>query len=151
MTTPLRGHGLALTVHDGWEARIWMPDLPPPAENHPVVRLANFALPLTKDTYAEDVADALRPGRVVASLAEFSPSLADRGLYAPQGVPGLDVADLDPRAVQWQAPGRAGLQRFFSEQGRAFSLYVIARSGPGLDRAMGELTSQLDGFVVEPR
>jgi len=151
MTTPLRGHRLALSVHDGWEARIWMPDLPPPAENHPVVRLANFALPLTKDTYAEDVADGLRPGRVVASLAEFSPALADRGLYAPEGVPVMGVADLDPRAVQRQAPGRAGLQRFFSEHGRAFSLYVIARSGPGLDRAMGELSLQLEGLVVEPR
>ena len=149
MTTTLRGHGLALSVHDGWEARIWMPDLPPPAENYPVVRLANFALPLTKDTYAEDVADGLRPGRVVASLAEFSPALAGRGLYAPQGVPKVDVADLDPRAVQRQAPGRAGVQRFFSEQGRAFSFYVIARSGPGLDRAMNELTSQLDGLVVD--
>jgi hypothetical protein len=88
---------------------------------------------------------------VVASLAEFSPALADRGLYAPQGVPGLDIADLDPRAVQRQAPGRAGLQRFFSEQGRAFSLYVIARSGPGLDRAVDELTIQLDGLVVDGR
>ena len=151
MTTLLRGHGLALSVHDGWEARIWLPDLPPPAENHPVVRLANFALPLTKDTYAEDVADGLRPGRVVASLAEFSPALAGRGLYAPQGVPRVDVASLDPRAVQRQAPGRAGVQRFFSEQGRAFSLYVIARSGSGLDRAMDELTIQLEGLVVDPR
>jgi hypothetical protein len=151
VTTTLRGRGLALSVLGGWEARIWKPDLPPPAENHPVVRLANFALPLTKDTYAEDVADGLRPGRVVASLAEFSSALAGRGLYAPQGVPGLSVADLDPRAVQRQAHDRAGVQRFFSEQGRAFSLYVIARSGPGLDRAMNELTIQLEGVVVDPR
>ena len=33
MTSALQGHGLALTVLDGWEARIWVPDLPPPAEN----------------------------------------------------------------------------------------------------------------------
>jgi hypothetical protein len=148
MTSTLRGHGLALTVHDGWEARIWMPDLPPPAENHPVVRLANFALPITKNTYAEDVADGLRAGEVVASLAEFSPTLADRGLYAPQGVPALEPTDLDPRAVQRQAPGRAGAQRFFSEQGRAFSLYVVARRGAGLDRAMRELAGQLGGLTV---
>ena len=70
MTSTLSGHGLALTVHDGWEARDWMPDLAPPAENRPVVRLANFALPLTKNTYAEDVADGLRAGQVVAWLAE---------------------------------------------------------------------------------
>jgi hypothetical protein len=151
MTSTLRGHGLALPVHDGWEARIWMPDLPPPAENHPVVRLANFALPLTKNTYAEDVADTLREGQVVASLAEFSPTLADRGLYAPRGVPGLEPADLDPRTVQRQAPGRAGVQRFFSERKRAFSLYVVARRGPGLDRAMHELAAQLQGLAVGSR
>ena len=151
MTSTLRGHGLALTVHDGWEARIWMPDLPPPPENHPVVRLANFALPLTKNTYAEDVADGLRAGEIVASLAEFSPTLADRGLYAPQGVPTLEPTDLDPRAVQRQAPGRAGVQRFFSEHGRAFSLYVVARRGAGLDRAMHELAAQLRGLTVAAR
>jgi hypothetical protein len=128
-----------------------LPDLPPPAENHPVVRLANFALPLTRNTYAEDVAEGLREGQVVASLAEFSPTLADKGLYAPRGVPQVEPDDLDPRAVQRQAPGRAGLQRFFSEHGRAFSLYVVARRGPGLDRAMHELTAQLRGLTVAPR
>ena len=151
MTSTLRSHGLTLAVHDGWEARIWMPDLPPPAENHPVVRLANFALPLTKNTYAEDVADGLRAGQVVASLAEFSPALAGTGLYEHSGVPDLAPADLDPRAVQRQAPGRAGVQRFFSEHGRAFSLYVVARRGPGLDRAMHELTAQLHGLTVGAR
>ena len=151
MTATLSGHGLALTVHDGWEARIWMPDLPPPAENHPVVRLANFALPLTKNTYAEDVADGLRGGEVVASLAEFSNTLAGRGLYAFRGVPELEPGDLDPRAVQRQGPGRAGVQRFFSERGRAFSLYVVARRGAGLERAMHELTVQLRGLAVADR
>jgi hypothetical protein len=151
VTSTLSAHGLALTVHDGWEALIWMPDLPPPAENHPVIRLANFALPLTKNTYAEDVADGLRAGEVVASLAEFSPTLADRGLYAPRGVPDLEPKDLDPRAVQRQAPGRAGVQRFFSAHARAFSLYVVARRGPGLDRAMHDLTIQLRGLTVGTR
>ena len=151
MTSTLQGHGLTLAVHDGWEARIWMPDLPPPAENHVVVRLANFALPLTKNTYAEDVADGLRPGQVVASLAEFSPTLAGTGLYAPRGVPDLESGELDPRAVQRQAPGRAGVQRFFSEHGRAFSLYVVARRGPGLERAMHELGNQLRNLTVAER
>jgi hypothetical protein len=151
VTSTLSGHGLALAVRDGWEARIWMPDLPPPAENHPVMRLANFALPLTKNTYAEDVADGLRAGEVVASLAEFSSAFADRGLYAPRGVPELEAADLDPRAVQRQAPDRAGVQRFFTEQARAFSLYVVARRGPGLDRTMHDLTIQLRGLTVAAR
>jgi hypothetical protein len=108
-------------------------------------------LPNSRNTYAEDVADALRPGQVVASLVEFSPDLADRGLYAPQGVPRLDVADLDARAVQRQARGRAGVQRFFSVQGRAFSLYVVAREGQGVAAALRDLDSQLHDLVVERR
>jgi len=127
---------------------MWVPDQPPPAENRPVVRLANFPLPQTKDTYAEDVVDELRPGQVVASLAEFAPRLADRGLYAPQGVPRLHVDDLDPRAVQRHLPGRSGVQRFFSVRGRAFSLYVIAREGAELRTAVQELESQLRSLVV---
>jgi hypothetical protein len=149
--TELRAHGIALHVHRGWEARAWVPDLPPPAENHPVVRLANFALPSSRNTYAEDVADALLPGQVVASLAEFSPSLADRGLYAPQGVPRVHIGDLDPRAIQRQGHGRAGVQRFFSVRGRAFSLYVIAREGDGLAEAVRSLDAQLHDAVVERR
>ncbi len=149
--TELRAYGLALTVQRGWEARVWIPDLPPPAENHPVVRLANFALPSSRNTYAEDVADALRPGKVVASLAEFSPELAGRGLYEPEGVPRVQLSDLDPRAVQRQGAGRAGVQRFFSHRGRAFSLYVVAREGHGLLDALRALDVQLRGIVVEPR
>lgn len=145
----LRGEGLALDVRRGWEARMWTPDLPPPAINRPVVRLANFPLPLTKDTYAEDVADSLQRGQVVASLVEFDPSLADRGLYAPQGAPDLQVGDLDPRAVQRPHPGRAGLQRFFSVNGRAFSLYVIAREGAGMPGALAELAASLRTLTVE--
>jgi hypothetical protein len=149
--TELRAHGMTVPIRRGWEARVWMPDLPPPAENHPVVRLANFALPASRNTYAEDVAEALRPGQIVASLAEFSPSLADRGLYESQGVPRLGVEDLDPRAVQRQGHGRLGVQRFFSVHGRAFSLYVVARDGAGLAAALRELDAQLHELVVEHR
>jgi hypothetical protein len=147
--TELRAHGLALTVHRGWEARIWMPQEPPPAENHPVARLVNFALPQTKDTYAEDAAADLRPGQVLASMAAFSPRLADRGLYAPRGVPRFAREDLDPRALQRHLPGRLGLQRFFSVRGRAFSLYVIARDGDGLEASIRELIAQLRTLVVD--
>jgi hypothetical protein len=147
--TELRAHGVGLTLHPGWEGRIWLPTEPPPAENHPVVRLANFALPQTKDTYAEDAAEDLRPGQMLVSMAEFSPRLADRGLYAPRGVPRFTREDLDPRALQRHLPGRSGLQRFFSMRGRAFSLYVIARDGAGLDDAIRELIAQLHSMVVE--
>jgi hypothetical protein len=84
----LAGHGVAVEVQPGWEARVWRPVVAPPAVPGAVVRLANFALPDTKNTYAAEVADDLRPGHVLVSLVELGPALADRGLYAAQGPTG---------------------------------------------------------------
>jgi hypothetical protein len=139
----IAAHGLAIEVPRGWEARMWVPDLPAPAVNLPVLHLANFPLPVTRDTYAEELADGLRPGQVVASLAELASELAGRGLYAAEGVAPIRRDELDPRALQRQERGRLGLQRFFSMGGRAFSLYVMAREGPGLEAALAELDETL--------
>jgi hypothetical protein len=87
---------------------------------------------------------------VVVSLVEFDPSLADVGLYAPRGVPEFGADDLDPRALQRAQEGRAGLQRFFSVNGRAFSLYVMARQGSGLERVVRELHDLLVTLTVDP-
>jgi hypothetical protein len=144
----LEGHGLTIEVGRGWEARMWTPDLPPPAINRPVIRLANFPLPLTKDTYAAEVAEGLHPGHVVASLVEFEPSSAGTGLYAHEGVPRLRAADLDPRAVQGGGAGRTGVQRFFSANGRAFSLYVLARDGAGVPAALRQLEEAIRTLTV---
>jgi hypothetical protein len=144
----LAGHGVAVEVHPGWEGRVWRPEVAAPAVPGAVVRLANFPLPVTKNTYAAEVADHLRPGDVLVSLVALDPSLADRGLYAAQGVPALRVDDLDPRALQASGLGRLGVQRFFSLHGRAFSLYVMAREGPGLEHALRAVNASLRSLTV---
>jgi len=144
----LARHGLAVEVHPGWEARVWRPEVAAPAVPGAVIRLANFPLPATKNTYAAEVADDLRPGDVLVSLVELEPSLADRGLYAAQGVPSVRVEDLDPRALQAAGPGRLGVQRFFSLHGRAFSLYVMAHEGPGLQHALRAMNASLRSLTV---
>ena len=142
-------HGLELTVPEGWEARIWVPDLPAPALNLPVITLSNAVLSNTRTTYAAEESERLPRSKVMVSLVEFDEALADVGLYAPQGVPGpFTEDDLDPRALQRARRGRSGLQRFFSVNGRAFSLYVIARDGPGLARTLGKLHQALASLVV---
>jgi hypothetical protein len=144
----LAGHGVAVDIHPGWEARVWRADAAPPAVPGTVVRLANFPLPVTKNTYAAEVADDLKPGDVLVSLVELDPSLADRGLYAAQGVPLVRVDDLDPRALQAAGPGRLGVQRFFSLQGRAFSLYVMAREGASLEPSLRAMNASLRSVTV---
>jgi hypothetical protein len=144
----LAGHGVAVEVYPGWEARVWRPEVAVPAVPGAVLRLANFPLPVTKNTYAAEVADDLRPGDVLVSLVELDPSLADRGLYAAQGVPSVRVDDLDPRALQAAGPGRLGVQRFFSLRGKAFSLYVMAREGTGLEHALRAMNASLRSLTV---
>ncbi|MGZ8579052.1 MAG: hypothetical protein ACXWWX_05925, partial [Actinomycetota bacterium] len=134
---------------EGWEARIWVPDLPAPALNLPVITLSNAVLSDARTTYAAEESERLPRSKVMVSLVEFDETLADVGLYAPQGVPGpFTEDDLDPRALQRARRGRSGLQRFFSVNGRAFSLYVIARDGPALARTLGKLHQALTSLVV---
>jgi hypothetical protein len=146
----LAGHGLAIEVHRGWEARMWRPRVDPPATAGPVIRLANFPLPRTRDTYAAEVAETLRPGHVLVSLIEFDRVSANTGLYAARDAPRLRVEDLDPKALQASGPGRLGLQRFFSRGNRAFSLYVMAREGPGLRDAFHAINASLRSLRVGP-
>ncbi len=125
--TRLADRGLSVDVPPGWEGRIFTPRLPPPAENHPVLHLADVPLPFDHGSYLETAATLRgRRGGLVCSLVSFSPDLADVGLYAPQGAPRIRANDLDPRTLQVPAPDRAGVQRFFSMSGRPFSLYLIA-------------------------
>jgi hypothetical protein len=147
----LEGDGLALEVHHGWEARMWRPRPEPPAKAGSVVRLANFPLPRTRDTYAAEVADTLRPGDVVVSLVEFGHGPANAGLYAARGAPRIRIDDLDPKALQAPGPGRLGVQRFFSHGGRAFSLYVMAREGPRLREALAAVNASLRSLRVGGR
>ena len=147
----LDGHGLTLEVHHGWEARMWRPHVEPPAKAGPVVRLANFPLPRTRDTYAAEVAEALRPGDVLVSLVEFGRDAAGTALYAARGAPEIRIADLDPKALQAPGPGRLGVQRFFSHGGRAFSLYVMAREGPRLPEALAAVNASMGSLRVGGR
>ena len=125
--TLLVDKGLSVDVPPGWEGRIFTPELPPPAQNHPVLHLANVSLPLERSSYVETTSRLRRArGGLVCSLVSFGPDLADVGLYAPKGVPRIHPHDLDPRALQVPAHDQAGVQRFFSLAGIAFSLYVVA-------------------------
>jgi hypothetical protein len=126
----LADRGLALEVPHGWEARIFVPTLPAPAINLPVLHLSSGALPASRSTYAPEAGPAIGRRGTFAALIEFEPALAGVGLYAPRGLPlPIRPSDLDPSALQLPQPGQGGVQRFFSHGGRAFCLYVIA----GLD------------------
>ena len=142
--------GLALEVPSGWEARIFVPALPPPAINLPVVHASSVALPTARSSFATEATTSLGATGVLISLVEFEAALAGVGLYAATGVPsGLGAAELDAAALQVPHPQQGGVQRFFSEAGRAFCLYVVAGLGPGLAQRLGRVNAVIGSLRVD--
>ena len=142
--------GLALEVPRGWEARIFVPAAPPPAVNLPVMHAASAALPLARSSFATEATPQLGASGVLIALVEFESALAGIGLYAARGAPaGLRAEDLDPAALQVPHPRQGGVQRFFSDAGRAFCLYLVAGLGPGLDERLARANDVLASLRVD--
>ena len=152
--TRLSDHGLSIEVPAGWEARLSVPKVPRPAINLPVLHMADYRLTHARQSsYAVETAAAMgkRSGGIVVSLVEFGHELADVGLYAPQGAPTLRPRDLDARALQIPRRDQAGVQRFFSVSGRAFSLYVVASLDRATERRLTAVNGSLASLQVDPR
>jgi len=150
--TRLAEHGIALEVPPGWEAQLFVPDLPSPAINLPVLHLADFPLTERRSSYAIETAAGMGVARggIVVSLVEFGPELADLGLYAPQGPPRLGANDLDGRALQIPRDDQGAVQRFFSISGRAFGLYVVATLDRRTDQRLTAANAALASLQVAP-
>jgi hypothetical protein len=130
----LKGHGLSIEVPTRWEGQIFLPSLPAPAVNLPILHLTDATLSMQRSTYAPELAARAGPSGALVALVEFEDRLADRGLYATQGLRlPLRRDRFDPRALQLPNPSQEGHQRFFSQGGRAFCLYVVLGTGPGAD------------------
>ena len=80
---------------------MWVPDLPPPAINLPVVRLTNDAMPVTRNTYAVEESEKLRRSQVVALAGRVRPRARRRGsLRAAGGARSSGWMTSIPRALQ---------------------------------------------------
>lgn len=134
-TMRVAAHGIAAELPGGWEARIATRD-PERASAaggvgtpHPVAHLASFALPAERGDYGSGAVDVMRAGDALVVLIEHDPSSVGTALFAPVGLPReLRASQFDPMALQRTIPGQCGLQRFFTEAGRAFCLYVVLGS-----------------------
>jgi hypothetical protein len=137
----IQAHGLTVQTPPGWEGRIFrrrragelsaqaeVPGPPGPAgeEIFPVVHVATIPLAADVADFVSDAVEHLGPTDAIVVLKEYAPASAATKLFAATGLPRtLDPDGFDPRVLNRQLPGQAGLQRFFNESGRAFCLYVV--------------------------
>lgn len=140
--------GISVDLPVGWEGRAFVPSVPPPALNFPVLHASSFAMVPDDSSFAGRLAAAMSERDAMFSLVEYDPRLAGDALFREHGLPvRVAPAEVRPTAMQVPRRGQGGAQRFFAASGRAFCLYVIV----GDERArFGELDAILGSLRIEP-
>jgi len=161
----LHAHGVAVDVPAGWDGRISRrpehgevraasadgPPAPPGFTTRPVTHVASVPLPADLADFGSEIVEDLGPDDALVALVEYDPASAGTTIFTPQGVPrALDPELFDPNALQRSLPGQAGLQLFFSEQGRAHCLYVVLGSYSRRHNVVPRVNAVLETLLIEP-
>jgi hypothetical protein len=161
----LRAHGVAVDVPPGWDGRISRrpehgevsaatADAPAAARGfttQSVTHVASVPLPGDMADFGSGVVDDLGPDDALVVLLEYDPASAGTALFAAQGVPrALDPEGFNPNTLQRSLPGQAGVQLFFSEQGRALCLYVVLGAYSRRHEVVPRVNTVLETLLIEP-
>jgi hypothetical protein len=144
---PLAAQGISLQLPTGWEGRIGLRTVAAPAvaarstadsgaageddgvggRLFPVTHVGNFALPPDRGDFGSGAVDVMGESGVLMALVEYGDECVGSALFDhPRPVP--RVAEFAPDTLQRRISGQLGYQRFFTEAGRAFCLYVVVGS-----------------------
>jgi hypothetical protein len=128
--------GISVEVPPGWEGTIDGGDfqqLSSGAQRPTLMHVGSFPLPANRGSFGAGATELMNTDDIFITLFEYGPESADTPLFAAQGLPRpLTSDDFDRNALQHALPGQSGAQRFFTERGRAFCLYVVL--GSHIDR-----------------
>jgi hypothetical protein len=151
----IAAHGLRVTLPERWEGRLYLRDRVADTETgesiNPVLHLANFALPPARGDFGSGAVEVMSAAHVFVALLEYDPADADGPLFAANGLPRPSMRDFASNALQRTLPGQLGCQKFFTEHGRAFCLYVVLGSRQHAARLLDEVHSVLDSVLVGQR
>lgn len=164
MSSPsaLDAYGVRARLPAGWEARANLltptaprvagPNMRTPSAGEvtkPFFHLANFALPPQRGAFGTGAVERMRSNNMLVVLFEYASSSLGTALFAPQGLPrSLRPSQFHPKALQRILPGQAGFQAFFTEAGRAFSLYVVLGSYQGATTLVPQINQVLGGISI---
>ncbi len=125
----LSGHGISVSVPDGWEAAIYRrPVTVPGATTNPVLHAATFPLPPERGDFGSGAVEQIRSSDAFVALVEYDTEAAGKPLFAKKGPPVPRLDTFGPHKLQRRLPGQVGAQLFFSERDRAFCLYAVLGS-----------------------
>lgn len=143
----VRGHGLEVDLPSGWEGKIYRREA-----GHPILHAGTFPLPVGDGDFGTRAIASMPSNGVFVALLEYDPDLAGTGLFAPDGRPGrVRSGDASPKALHRGMPGKAGVQRFFTEGERAFCLYIVMGRGVGARLNLEHANSILRTLSIDRR
>lgn len=160
----LTAHGLSVTVPRGWDARIVRraeaavaaPHAGLPGESvvpqsgfvAPVLHLANFALPEGRGDYGSGAVERMRSGHVFAALVEFGHESVGTALFSKSAFPTIRASEISSSTMQRPIAGLGGAQRFFTNAGRPFCLYVVVGSVQRRTALVGLINQATKSIVI---
>lgn len=161
MSRRLSAHGLSCAVPAGWDVRIEhrgestvmapASDIPMGGRVRPTLHAASSRLPMVRGDYGSGYVERMRATDIFVCLAEFEASDGASAMFVP-GLPrSLRSADFRPEAQQRVIAGMCGTQRFFTERGGAFCLYVVLGSWVRRSELVPRLNSFISTLEVDPR
>jgi hypothetical protein len=144
---------VSVEIPQGWEGDIsggGFQLLDDGAREPTVVHVASFPMPAERGSFGAGAVELMSTRDVFMALFEYGAESVGTPLFASEGAPRrVAPGDFDRDALQFGVPGQTGLQHFFTENGRAFCLYVVL--GSHIDRAdmVERVNSVLDSLVIE--
>ena len=175
MGSVLSDHGITVDLPQGWEGRIMLrqgPQAPtaalrepgstagqaagglrgwPGEQPNPVVHLANFALPADRGDFGSGAVDLMGFNNLLVVLFEHGSVAVGKALFAKPRPTVLRADHFSPNALQRVLPGQGGFQHFFTENGRAFCLYVVLGSMRNATTLTGMATQTLRATSIARR
>jgi len=143
------GHGIVAAPSRGWDVRIFRRRAEAPETTHAILHAATFAMPAIVGDYGDGAVQRMSPADVFVALCEFHPSSAGAALFAAPRPGPFAPGDFSRTALQHAMGGQAGLQRFFSDHGRAWCLYVVIGSYDDRVRLTSKANQLIAGIEVQ--
>lgn len=149
---PLERDGVRLEVPPGWEGRIGRQLESAEGErSFPVLHASTVPLSGPRADYGGGVVDRLGERDVFVSLIEFGPEEAGSALFNEVSeLPTLEPSMFARNQLQRRIRGQAGVQHFFTLNGRAFCLYVVLGSIARSVELVARANEMLRGLTVDP-
>lgn len=139
--------GISVDVPQGWEGSIdggGFEQLSSGATRPTLLHIGSFPMPRERGSFGSGATELMNTDDVFIVLFEYGPESVGTPLFAVEGMPrSVSPDDFSRDALQHAVSGQSGLQRFFTQKGRAFCLYVVL--GSHIDRP--ELVTRVNAVL----